>query len=237
MVYLILGAILGGLVRGFAGFGTAMIFMPIAGQFIPPVWALTAMGIFDCIGPLPNVPRAIKDGHPRDVMRLGIGLLIGVPLGLYVLSFMSPVAFRYSISFFCLLLLACLAAGVRYRGTLTRPLIFGTGTLSGFLFGIAGIAAPPAIMLYMASTHPAKVIRANLMLFLVFADYVMLGALFVSGLLAAQAVIIGLVLLIPYTLANIAGAAMFNPEREGAYRIVAYVIIAASALNGLPIWD
>jgi hypothetical protein len=49
--------------------------------------------------------------------------------------------------------------------------------------------------------------------------------------------VIGALLLIPYTLANIAGAAMFNPEREGTYRLIAYVIIAASAVSGLPIWD
>jgi uncharacterized membrane protein YfcA len=237
LIFLILAVVIAGLVRGFAGFGTAMVFMPIASQFIPPVWALTAMAIFDCIGPLPNAPRAIKDGHPRDVLRLGAGLLIGAPLGIYVLSLMSPEVFRYSISFFSLLLLALLALGVRYSGTLTKPLIFGTGTLSGFLFGIAGIAAPPAIMLYMASTHPAKVIRANLMLFLILADYVMLATLYISGLLDSSAIIIGLLLIIPYTLANIAGAAMFNPNREGTYRTIAYVVIAASAITGLPIWD
>ena len=29
--YLVLGAVLAGLVRGFSGFGTAMVFIPIAG--------------------------------------------------------------------------------------------------------------------------------------------------------------------------------------------------------------
>lgn len=237
LAYLISAVIIAGLVRGFSGFGTAMVFMPIASQFIPPIWAIAAMTIFDMIGPLPNAPRAIRDGHPRDVVRLGVGLFIGAPLGIYVLTWMSPELFRYSISFFSLLLLVMLAAGVRYRGALTKPLVFGTGGLSGFLFGIAGIAAPPAIMLYMASTHPAKVIRANLTLFLIIADYTMLAVLFVYGMLVPTALVIGAILIVPYTLANIAGAAMFNPNREGMYRAIAYVIIAASAISGLPIWD
>ena len=235
--FVVAAVVVAGLVRGFSGFGTAMVFMPIASQFISPVWALIAMGVFDCIGPLPNAPRAIRDGHPRDVLRLGVGLLIGAPLGIYVLSLMSPELFRYSISFFSLLLLVCLAAGVRYRGRLTAPLVLGTGGLSGFLLGVAGIAAPPAIMLYMASTHPARVIRANLTLFLMLADYVMLGTLFLYGLLELEAVLIGVLLIVPYALANVAGAAMFNPEREGTYRLIAYAIIAASAITGLPIWD
>ena len=67
---LVFAVILAGLVRGFAGFGTAMIYMPIAGTVLPPVWALAAMMVFDALGPLPNVPRAWRDGRPRTPSRL-----------------------------------------------------------------------------------------------------------------------------------------------------------------------
>lgn len=47
----------------------------------------------------------------------------------------------------------------------------------------------------------------------------------------------GLGLAVPYLLANLAGTAMFNPNQEATYRKVAYAVIAASALSGLPLWD
>ena len=56
-------AFLAGLVRGFSGFGTAMVFLPIAGQILTPFQAVTAMIVMDAIGPLPNVPRALKVAH------------------------------------------------------------------------------------------------------------------------------------------------------------------------------
>ena len=34
---LILGALVAGIVRGFSGFGTAMIYLPIAAQVMPPI--------------------------------------------------------------------------------------------------------------------------------------------------------------------------------------------------------
>ena len=234
----IVGAVcVAGMVRGFAGFGTALVFMPVASQFVPPVWALTAMVLFDVVGPLPNVPRALRDGHPKDVLRLAAGLCMGLPLGVYFLSTMAPELFRYIVSGLSLMMLILLVGGVRYRGVLTKPLIYGTGGLGGFLGGVSGLAGPPVIMLYMASTHPAKVIRANTTLFLILADMAMLVLFAIWGLLHPVAMLLGVTLFVPYTLANVLGAAMFKPERETVYRRIAYIIIAVSALSGLPIWD
>ena len=57
------------------------------------------------------------------------------------------------------------------------------------------------------------------------------------GHLRLSAVALGVVLILPYTLGNWIGARIFRPEAERMYRIAAYVIIAISALHGLPIWD
>ncbi|MEM9582437.1 MAG: sulfite exporter TauE/SafE family protein [Pseudomonadota bacterium] len=234
---IVIGAVLAGLVRGFAGFGTAMIFLPITSQVVAPVWALTIMIVMDMIGPLPTVPRALRDGHPRDVLRLTVGLLAGLPVGFGLLTLMAPDVFRYAVSFIALILLAALIAGLRYRGTLTKPLIYGTGGIGGFLEGCSGLAGPPVIMLYMASTHPASVIRANLTLFLICANLSMLILLALTDFLTLTPVLLGLIVAVPYLLATVAGAAIFKPDYEKAYRNAAYAIIATSAVTGLPLWD
>lgn len=237
LLWLSLAATLAGLVRGFAGFGTAMVFLPIAGQLVPPFWALSIMVVMDVIGPLPMVPRALRDGHPRDVARLSAGMLVALPLGIWVLSLMAPEQFRYAVSGITLVLLAALIAGLRYTGVLSKRLIFGTGALGGFMAGFSGLAGPPVIMLYMASSHPASVIRANLLLFLICADVMMLTLFGLGGLITLTPLVMGLVVALPYLLANMAGAAIFSPSYETAYRAAAYTIIAASAVMGLPLWD
>ena len=47
---------------------------------------------------------------------------------------------------------------------------------------------------------------------------------------------IGFAAILPYTLGNWIGAKIFRPGAEGTYRAAAYVIIAISAIYGLPIW-
>mgnify|MGYP004045007789 CR=1 FL=1 len=47
----------GRFVRGFSGFGSALIFMPLAGQFLPPLWCIMTLVAMDIFGPVPNLPR------------------------------------------------------------------------------------------------------------------------------------------------------------------------------------
>ncbi len=234
---LFLGVALAGLVRGFSGFGTAMVYLPIAAQVLPPVWVLITLVVFDILGPLPAVPRALRDGHPRDVLRLGAGALLGVPLGVAVLIWLSPEVFRYAVSLLTCGLLLLLVGGIRYHGQVRRPMIYGIGALAGFLGGAAGLPGPPVILLYMARPLPASVIRANTMLFLILADILMISVLGLNGLLGWQPILLGLCLVPVYLGAVALGSALFDPGRERLYRVVAYGIIAVSAVSGLPVWD
>lgn len=231
--WVLAAAALAGLVRGFAGFGTAMIFLPITAQVLEPVWAVIVLIVMDVIGPLPAMPRAMKDGHPRDLLRMLAGTVIALPFGLWVLFSVDPGMFRIVVSVVTLGLLVLVAMGVRYRGPMRPPLIFGTGMLSGFLGGAVAIPGPPVIMLYMASPHPANVIRANISAYLFCYDVLMLIGFAVLGRMGGVPMVLGMMAALPYLVGNLMGGWMFRPEYERSYRWIAYGIIAVSAASGL----
>ncbi|MDF0601484.1 sulfite exporter TauE/SafE family protein [Psychromarinibacter sp. C21-152] len=237
-LWLLVGAaVLAGLVRGFTGFGTAMVYLPVAGQVLDPVAALVTLVIIDFIGPIPAVPRAVREGHPRDVLRLVAGLVVGAPVGVAVLLILSPDVFRTAVSVIALGLLAALVSGFRYHGTVTRPMIYAIGALAGLLHGAAGLPGPPVILLYMARPLPVQVIRASVLLFLFLADIVVFTIFGLRGLLTAEPVLVGIVLILPYLAAVMVGSRLFDPKHAQVYRWTAYAIIAASAVSGLPFWD
>ena len=136
-----------------------------------------------------------------------------------------------------LILLALLISGYRYTGRLSGPTIVGTGMLGGFLAGSTGLAGPPVIMLYMASTHPPRVVRATLMLYLLTVDFLLAGVLWVMDRMEPVALALGAVVTLPYLFGNVIGAALFRPDRERVYRTIAYGIIAVSAISALPLWE
>lgn len=234
---LIIASFFAGLVRGFAGFGTAMVFVPIAALIVPPIYAILIMMTFDLFGPLVLLPRAWRDGEPRDVGLLGIGAIIGLPFGVYLLTRLDPIVFRWIVSCLSLCLLVVLASGWRYRNPLNAIMTSMVGIVSGFLCGVAALPGPPVILSYMSSPRPAKVIRANTMMYLFVVDVLTLLVFMIKGLLVLLPMAIGVLLSVPYGLAGLIGQKIFNPEKEHIYRYVAYAMIAFSALAGMPIWS
>lgn len=235
--WLVFAAFLSGVVRGFSGFGTAMIFLPFAAQVLPPVWSILALIGMDILGPIPVLRRAARDARGQDVALLvGFGALC-VPLGVWMLTRISPDTYRYLICSLALVLVVCLLAGLRYRGQPRPALVGATGAFAGFSGGLSGIPGPPVILLYMASSVPVAQVRANIMIFLFCFDFILIGILWLSGQGAWAPLLAGGMLAVPNAAGNLAGQAIFDPARARVYRNVAYAIVAASAIMGLPIWE
>ena len=75
------------------------------------------------------------------------------------------------------------------------------------------------------------------MIYLFLFDLLLLLGMTLNGDLVALPVVVGLVLLVPSMLGNIAGGYIFNPEKEILYRWVAYIVTLAAAIGSLPLWD
>ncbi len=108
-------AFVAGVVHGFSGFGSAMVFLPVAGQFLLPIFALTALTVMDASGPLSAVPKALRDGCKLDLLRLVVAMILVVPAALWLLTHTDPAVFRYLVSIMALVLLTTVLIGLRYR--------------------------------------------------------------------------------------------------------------------------
>ncbi|MEO0343295.1 MAG: sulfite exporter TauE/SafE family protein [Pseudomonadota bacterium] len=232
------GALMAGLVRGFAGFGTAMIYLPVALSVLDKPTALVTLLVMDLIGPIPGVPRFVRDGKMTELWKLVLGAAIMTPISIvFIFEAISQDALRYTVSIVALVLLVLLILGVRYRGLLKDWMLYLTGAIGGFLGGITGVPGPPVIMIYMASENPPQVIRANNSLFLFCFDIMMLAVFLLRGLLTWTAIILGFVVALPYLIGNVIGTQIFNPDYAQIYRYFAYAIIGVSAVMGLPLWN
>lgn len=82
-LFLTIGA--AGLVRGFTGFGTAMIFVPVGAQFLPAadvVFLMVLMGVFSTIT---LFPQAWSTADKAEVGALAMAAAVTVPGGLWVM--------------------------------------------------------------------------------------------------------------------------------------------------------
>ena len=227
---------LAGLVRGFTGFGTALVFMPVAAALIPAELAIlilvtTGMAVWPVL-----VPGAWHAAAKREVAWMGAAALLFTPLGVALLASLPEAALRWAVAGAAAATLAALVSGWRHARPVGPAGLLGVGAASGLLGGATGLGGPPAILFYLAGPSGAARVRANTILFLCVLDVAIVTSLLARfDVTAAHAALCGL-LAIPSLLATRAGQRLFHPARERLYRRGAYALIAASILAGLPLW-
>ena len=235
--WIFIAAIVAGVVRGFAGFGAGMIFIPVMGIFTDPITTVVALQIMDGIGALPLVKKGLKDGEPRHVALLTAAAVCLIPVGIYFLATTPSDPFRWIVAGLIAILLVLMMSGWRYKKRLGTLGTVGVGSIAGFMSGFFGMAGPPVIMMYMSGPFKASVVRANIILFFFVITIVSFVLLYARDLMTAERIWLGLLLVIPYGLATIVGQKIFDPSREALFRSVAYVVIIASVVLSLPLWS
>jgi uncharacterized membrane protein YfcA len=235
--WLLAAALAGGLARGFSGFGTALIFVPIAAIALGPQRAAPLMLALDAFAIAALTPAAWKVADRREVGLLAAGVVVGTPLGVLVLLAADPVAMRWAMAALIAAVLALVMSGWRFRGKPGAPVSIGVGLVGGVMSGVALIGGPPVMAYLLGQDADAARIRAAFALYLCATGIVAAIAFGAAGLLGAW--LFGpLLLTLPIYGAGIwAGARMFHLASAITFRRICYAMIAASALLSLPVLD
>ena len=228
---------LAGLVYGFAGFGAALIFTPIAVAVIPPEMAIAAFSLSALVSLFTVVPGAVVDANLRVTLIMIGAAILAAPLGVYALRVADTDVVRWVVAVIVLGTLAALLRGWRFQ---TAPSMGGRAAIgagAGVMGGMTGLNGPIVILFQLAGGDSARVARANLIIFLTVTSISFLPQLWVQGLLTVEALYLGILMMPVYAVTTWLGKILFSPGREDIYRSVAYVIIGLSGLMALPIWE
>src|ERR1700742_2706774 len=148
-------AFISGTARGFSGFGSALIFMPLASSMAAPRLVAALLLIIDFVGALPMLPEGWRKADRNATAVIVAGALVGVPVGTWLLTRLDPVTTRWIISACVAALLLLLLSGWRYRGRDHVALSIGIGALSGFCSGLAQTGGPPIVGYWLGGAGPA----------------------------------------------------------------------------------
>ncbi|MET3842392.1 sulfite exporter TauE/SafE family protein [Bradyrhizobium sp. OAE829] len=230
-------AFVSGLARGFSGFGSALIFMPLASSMAAPQLVAALLLIIDFIAAAPLVPNAWKQADRRATAVMVFGALIGVPIGTYFLSRLEPVTTRWIISAFVFALLLLLLSGWRYRGKDHASVSVGIGGVSGFCSGLAQTGGPPIVGYWLGRPIASNIARANILLFFGASDFFSVVSYSLTGLITMQAIKFSLVVGPIYGIGVWLGASLFGRASETLFRAICYALIAIAVIAGLPTLD
>jgi len=226
-------ALIAGMVRGFAGFGAAMLMTPVFSALHGPAVGITLCMLLEIAVALPLLPRAIQYVDWRRIGLLMVAAVVGAPLGNFVLTLARPEPMRWAISAIVLTAVALLASGWRFQGQWRAPVTLGIGATSGFLNGLSGMAGPPIAFYYLAGNETATRVRANLTTYFIFVDLAALAVFLARGMVHWDTAVLGLFLTPAVVAGGLLGEKLFPLASEAFYRRLALALLVAVAIGSL----
>ena len=221
-------------VRGLAGFGMAILLVPLLGLMVLPVDAVIVSNLLGLLIGLSGL-RATWDAADRgSALPIGILAMVATPFGLALLHAIDPAWARVLIALVAVLAFVLVLLPPRPDGHRPhRAEIAGTGVAAGLLTGFAGMPGPPVVPFYLRQAIPAAKARASMLLVFLATSLASSVAALAMGMADARDGLLALVLFGPIWLGNRLGAMAFGRVSDRAWRWLVAVLLAASGTAAL----
>lgn len=235
-LWLMLAGALAGWVRGFSGFGAAMVFMPLASIYYPPQLCVVLLFLTDLIVSLPIVLPALPRCRWREVLPLTLGASLLMPAGVAMLLIIEPTVMRWTISLLILASVAMMASGWRWRHSPSVGVTLAVGAASGLAGGLSSLYGPPIIFFWLGGQQDAAGVRDNILAFFAVLTLVSATTYLANGMFTPDSLIMAALLMPGYGLGVLLGARSFRGIADRSFRRFALAMCATAAVAGLPFW-
>lgn len=226
-------AVLAGLMRGFAGFGSAMMMAPVFALLFGPKAMIGIVTSIEMMVTLQLIPQAVRQAEWRFVGPLSAAAVVCLPLGGWLLVSLDTDLLTRIVAAIVLVFVLVLGSGWRYRGPKRLPVTLGLGAISGTMVATTSVGGPPVLIYMLAGSDSAAAVRANIITYFAFITAFLLLQLGYQGLLDVGTLVRCAVLTPPMLAAAHFGARHFRAASETLYRRIAFGFLFCVAMIGL----
>lgn len=231
--------LLAGFLRGFIGFGAALIIVPVLSLVLGPQIAIAVLTVMGFPSTIQLLPDAWRHSERAIIAPMAFAVFLATPIGTWVLVSVDPNLMKIVISAAVVLMVAFLAKGWRLDEKVGRPILLLAGTVGGLVQGAAGIGGPPVVAVALSRAGPPEQQRGNVLAVIAAMVFATIPPLFYFNLFTPQSVAYGLVLLLPYSISTWVGSRYFTGGGRQHFRNVALIVLAIIGLSTLvaAVWN
>lgn len=218
-----------GLLRGFTGFGFALVAVPFGALWMPPEALVPTVILLQIYVGAFEARSAIASCHRSSVLTLMAGGAVGTPFGVYTLILLPTKAVYATIG--TIVLASCVLL-------LTKPLTHRlhqsvgavAGVVAGVFNGMAAMPGPPAIFYFVRGGFSHTQTRSSLILFFFITSIYAICVTFYAGLLRKDEIVLSVVSLPVVALSTWVGAQLFHRFGSRWYRPVGIASLVGAAV-------
>ena len=153
------------IIRGFSGFGLALVSVPLLSMIMPPVSFVPLIFGMQIIAVFLGLKRTLQDVQWNQIVPLVPGGFLGTWVGLLLLYRINPEFLGIIIAVAVVLVAASLLKGLRFSRHFSKLETAIIGMLAGILNGAASLPGPPVILAQLVMPNTNKMVRSNLIIF------------------------------------------------------------------------
>lgn len=213
-----------GFMRGFVGFGGALVVIPVLSLIIGPLAAVPVAAISGLPSTVQLLPAAIRDSERAFVLPIAIATFSAAPFGAWVLVTTDPALMKVLIAACVLAMVVMIARGWEL-GTSTA-ITAAAGAGAGFIQGATGVGGPPIVTVALARKGDAHRQRGNVLGAVTAIALSSMIPMLYHGLFTLEVLIAGVVLTPVYSFGTWLGARYFLGNGQRHFRTAALLTVA-----------
>ena len=183
------GVLAASVLRGFTGFGFGLAAVPLLSLGLPPAQVVPLVVTLQVVIGVAGLRTAAKSCDWRSVGLLVPGLVVGIPIGLLILTALPPNPVRLVIGVIVALSVVLIQRGIRLPPNPSRLIGFGIGLISGIVSGLASMGGPPVVVFLLAMGHDPARMRATAIVYFMLSGCVSLIPMTIRGLITQDILI------------------------------------------------
>ena len=227
-------ALVAAFIRGLAGFGMAILLVPLLGLMVLPIEAVTVSNLLGLLIGLTGLRTMWAEADRTSALTIGGLAMVATPAGLLFLDATDPAWARVLIALVAVMAFVLVLLPPRPDGHRPHSAeIAATGLAAGMLTGFAGMPGPPVVPFYLRQAIPAARARASMLLVFLATSLASSVAGLAMGLAGPRHAVLALVLFAPIWIGNWLGGYAFGRISDRVWRWLVAVLLAASGIAAL----
>lgn len=219
-----------GFVRGTAGFGFPMVFTPVMLLIMEPKAVVPVSLLLALLSNIVVLVHSFRIVNVKRLLPMIIGSTVGVPLGVLIISVISPSPLKVLIGGITVFLALLMLLNVTPRFANERPASGIAGFLSGLLNSSTSLGGPPVVLFMHNQNWPKDSIHANLAGFFLYMTTISLIGLAIPGLVTSGIVLTAASLIPGLVIGVVLGMQAFKHFNERYFRVMSIVIVVCSGI-------
>ena len=230
--FIVFTVFIASIIRGFNGFGFSATCISGFSFILPAIEIVPIILILEVIISIFMVPYILNKIDWNFVLKLILGIIIGSPIGVYLLKYLPPDVTHLSVCVIIIFFSFLLMQGYLNKKINNNYGKFFTGIISGILNGLTTLGGMPvALFLLVTSIQPA-IIRGSLAALFFLTDTYAFALSFFAGIVDMTTIYRTLPLIIILPIGVYMGDKFFVKSKEETYRKVVFYFLIFISIFG-----